>query len=385
MIIKHFTDNDLYKFSVMHAIHKLYPWAYVKYAFINRGETQFPEGFADRLREEVELMALLRMKRDEKSFIEKRCYFFDPFFIDFLEGYRYNPDEVQITQEGGDLHVTIEGYWYRTILWEVPLMALISELYFKMKGVEPHDVEKAVVKGAAMAEMKADFSEFGTRRRFSFDVQDKVVELLKKNAGDYFKGTSNVFLAMKHNTTPIGTMPHEWFMYHAAVWGYRAANHKGLEAWVDAFGGSLGITLTDTYTTDVFYNSLDLKQAKLFDGVRCDSGDPIEFTEKTIKFYQENRIDPASKTIVFSDSLNLDEVKRIKDNVAGRVHDTYGIGTFFSNDVGAKPLNMVVKLSHVKPNPRASYLHAVKLSDVNGKNTGDPKEIEICKLTLGLE
>lgn len=384
MIIKHFTDNDLYKFSVMHAIHKLYPWAYVKYVFINRGGTQFPEGFAEALRKEVDSMALLRMTREEKTFTEKRCYFFDPFFIDFLEGYRYNPDEVQITQDGGDLKVTIEGFWYRTILWEVPLMGLISELYFKMKGVEPHDVEKAATKGKAMADMEADFSEFGTRRRFSFDVQDKVVELLKKNAGDYFKGTSNMYLAMKYNTTPIGTMPHEWFMYHAAIWGYRAANHKGLEAWVDAFGGSLGITLTDTYTTESFYNSFDLKQAKLFDGVRCDSGDPVKFTERTIKFYKENRIDPASKTIVFSDSLNLQEVKRIKDNIAGRIHDTYGIGTFFSNDVGAKPLNMVIKLSHVKPNPKASYLHAVKLSDVQGKNTGDLKEIEICKLTLGL-
>lgn len=385
MIIKHFTDNDLYKFSVMHAIHKLYPWAYVKYAFINRGETDFPEGFGEALKKEIENMASLKMTKEERNFIERRCYFFDPFFIDFLEGYRYNPDEIQITQDGGDLNVTIEGYWYRTILWEVPLMALISELYFKMKGVEPVDVEKATLKGKAMADMQADFSEFGTRRRFSFDVQDKVVGLLKEYAGDYFKGTSNVYLAMKHRTTPIGTMPHEWFMYHAAIWGYRAANHKGLEAWVDAFGGSLGITLTDTYTTDVFYNSFDLKQAKLFDGVRCDSGDPVEFTEKTIKFYKENRIDPSSKTIVFSDSLNLEEVKRIKDNIAGRIHDTYGIGTFFSNDVGAKPLNMVVKLSHVKGHPKSPYLPAVKLSDVRGKNTGDPKEIEICNLTLGLD
>lgn len=387
MIIKHFTDNDLYKFSVMHAIQKLYPWSVVKYEFTNRGGTKFPEGFADRLREEVEFMANLKLTREEKKFIEKRCYFFDPVFIDFLEGYRYNPEEVHISQsEEGELKVWIEGFWYRSVLWEVPLMAIISELYFKMQGIEPQEVEsKAITKAIALKDLKADFSEFGTRRRFSFDVQDRVVKSLKENAGNYFKGTSNVYLAMKHNTTPIGTMPHEWFMYHGAVYGYRAANMKALEAWVDVFQGSLGITLTDTYTTDSFIESFSQKQALLFDGVRWDSGDPIEFIDKVIQFYVENRIDPASKTLVFSDSLNLDLVKKIKEHVNGRVHDTYGIGTFLSNDVGAKALNMVIKLTDVKPNPKVKYHKAVKLSDVKGKNTGDAKEIELCKLTLDLE
>ncbi|MFT3994060.1 MAG: nicotinate phosphoribosyltransferase [Dysgonomonas sp.] len=386
MIIKHFTDNDLYKFSVMHAIQKLYPWSVVKYEFINRGETKFPEGFAERLREEVIAMSSLKLTKEEKKFIEKRCYFFDPVFIDFLEGYRYNPEEVFISQKDGHLKVTVEGFWYRTVLWEVPLMALISELYFEMSGIKPENVEeKTLSKAIALKDLKADFSEFGTRRRFSFDVQDKVVEILKVNSGEHFKGTSNMYLAMKHATTPIGTMPHEWFMYHGALFGYRAANIKALEAWVEVFQGSLGITLTDTYTTDSFFKSFSLKQAKLFDGVRCDSGDPIDFTEKTIQFYKENRIDPTSKTIVFSDSLNVESVKEIQEHVAGRIHDTYGIGTFFSNDVGAKALNMVIKLTDVKVNPKEEYLQAVKLSDVMGKNTGDKKEIEICKLTLGLE
>lgn len=387
MIIKHFTDNDLYKFSVMHAIQRLYPWSYVKYDFFNRGNTAFPDGFAEKLKEEVDQMAKLSLTKQEKRFVEKRCYFFDPVFIDFLEGYRYNPEEVHISQNGGDLKISIEGYWYRTVLWEVPLMALVSELYFKMTGTEPHDLEsKAIAKAKALKELDADYSEFGTRRRFSFDVQDKVVGLLKEHSGDNFKGTSNVYLAMKHNTIPIGTMPHEWFMYHGALFGYRAANIKGLEAWVEVYQGSLGITLTDTYTTDSFFKSFNLKQAKLFDGVRCDSGDPISFTDKTIQFYEENRIDPTSKTIVFSDSLNVERVKEIKEYVNGRIHDTYGIGTFLSNDVGAKALNIVIKLTGVKPTPKEEeFLEAIKLSDVMGKNTGDQKEIEISKLTLGIE
>ncbi|SBV94648.1 nicotinate phosphoribosyltransferase [uncultured Dysgonomonas sp.] len=386
MIIKHFTDNDLYKFSVMLAIQKLYPWAYVKYAFTNRGGTQFPEGFAERMREEVAAMADLKLTQEEKKFVKTKCYFFDPVFVDFLEGFTYKPEEVTIVQEGGDLSVVIEGYWYRTVLWEVPLLAIISELYFQMTGAMPADVEeKAVVKAKALSGIEADYSEFGTRRRFSFEVQDKVVGALKANSGEYFKGTSNVYLAMKYNTTPIGTMPHEWFMYHGAIYGYRSANIKGLEAWVDVYDGSLGIALTDTYTTDAFFDSFSLKHAKLFDGVRHDSSDPLVFADKAIRFYEKNRIDPTSKTLVFSDSLNLESVKAIKNHVAGRMHDTYGIGTFFSNDVGVKPLNIVIKLTDVKVHKKDSkYLKAVKLSDVAGKHTGDEREIDLSLRTMGL-
>jgi nicotinate phosphoribosyltransferase len=387
MVIKYFTDNDLYKFSVMLAIQKLYPNAMVRYRFFNRGGTSFPEGFAEALTAEVKNMTELKLSKQEKQFIAKRCYFFDPVFIDFLEGYTYNPDEVTISQTGGKLEILIEGYWYRTVLWEVPLMALISELYFKMTGSMPADnyIDKTVDKAQNLKRLNADYSDFGTRRRFSFDVHDKVVETLKANSDDNFKGTSNVYLAMKHNTIPIGTMPHEWFMYHGAVYGYRAATAKALEAWVDVFQGSLGITLTDTYTSDMFFCSFGLKHAKLFDGVRCDSGDPIEFVDRVVDFYKKNRIDPASKTLVYSDSLNVEEVERIKKHVANRIHDTYGIGTFFTNDVGATPLNMVIKLTQVKINPERDYFDAIKLSDVKGKNTGDSNEIKIAKLTLNID
>ncbi|MCD7971338.1 MAG: nicotinate phosphoribosyltransferase [Candidatus Azobacteroides sp.] len=385
MIIKHFTDNDLYKYSVMLAIQRLYPWAYVKYEFTDRGMAAYPEGFAEELKKEVEAMATLRMSKEEKEYIKDKCYYLDPVFIDFLEGYRYDPAEVLIEQKKGELKITIEGYWYRTVLWEVPLLALVSELYFKMTGIHPQETkEKAIAKARALNDLKADFSDFGTRRRFSFDVHDTVMKAFKENAGEYFKGTSNVYFAMKYNTTPIGTMPHEWFMFHGAVFGYRSANMKALEAWVDVYQGSLGITLTDTYTTDSFYHSFNLKQAKLFDGVRWDSGDPLTFTDKTIRFYEENRIDPVSKTIVYSDSLNLERVKEIKEYVNGRIHDAYGIGTYFTNDVGANPLNIVIKLAQVKLNINKPYLYAVKLSDVSGKHTGNQEEIRLSKQTLNI-
>lgn len=386
MIINYFTDNDLYKFSTMLAIQKLYPNTVVRYQFFNRGKTPFPEGFAEELRKEVNAMSSLYLTKEEKQYITERCYFFDPVFIDFLEGYRFDPSEVHIEQNGSELSVMVEGYWYRTVLWEVPLMAIISELYFKMKGVTPEDViEKTRVKAEFLKDIQADYSDFGTRRRFSFDTQDKVVGILKQYSGDYFKGTSNVYLAMKHKTLPIGTHPHEWFMYHGAIYGYRMANAKGLDAWVDVYQGSLGLALTDTYTTESFFQSFSLKHAKLFDGVRWDSGDPIEFTDRTIEFYKENRIEPISKSIVYSDSLNLEKVKKIKDYVNGRIHDVYGIGTFFTNDVGTTPLNIVIKLTHVKASPEREYLAAIKLSDVKGKNTGNEREIEIAKLTLGID
>ncbi len=370
----------------MLAIQRLYPRAWVEYEFINRNNTRFPEGFARQLRKEVDSMRMLKMTQKEKAFITRRCYFFDPSFIDFLEGYRYDPREVKITEKEGKVKISIEGYWYRTVLWEVPLLALVSELYFKMAEHRPKDVEeKAGKKAIVLTRLNADYSDFGTRRRFSFEVHDKVINQLQLHSGDNFKGTSNVYLAMKYNTTPIGTMPHEWFMYHGALFGYRSATQKALEAWVDVYQGSLGISLTDTYTTEVFYDSFSLKQAKLFDGVRWDSNDPLKFTDKTIRFYQENRIDPASKTIVYSDSLNLERIKEIKQYVDGRIHDTYGIGTYLTNDVGISPLNIVIKLSKVKETRTAPSHYAVKLSDTPGKNTGNPEEIRLCKETLSLK
>lgn len=383
MIIKDFIDNDLYKFTTMNAIQKKFPNAEVRYKFINRGKSEFPNGFAEELRKEVEAMQNLYLTNEAEKFIRQKCYFFEPVFIDLLKGYRYNPAEVRITQVGKTLEVEIEGLWYRTVLWEVPLMAIISELYFKLTGQKADEYElRVTAKAKGFREIKAEFSEFGTRRRFSFEVQNRVVELLKIHAGDCLTGTSNVYLAMRHNLTPIGTHPHEWFMYHGAHFGYRMANAISLENWVDVYQGSLGIALTDTFTTDNFFQSFNQKYSKLFDGVRWDSGDPLEFTDKTLKHYEANRIDAKTKTIVYSDALDLEKVKEIKKYVNGRIHDVYGIGTYLSNDVGVKPMNMVIKLFAAKPFGYDDFFPTVKLSDVNGKHTGGQEEIDICLKTI---
>ncbi len=382
MIIQHFSDNDLYKFTTMNAIQKKFPEAEVVYRFVNRGNTLFPENFSVELRKEVEHMRDLILTEEEERFMRRKCYYFDPVFFDLLKGFRFDPGEVYITQEGGKLEVEIKGLWYRTVLWEVPLMAIISELYFKMTGRQAREIEeKAIVKAKQFAEIEAEISEFGTRRRFSFEVQDKVIEILKRHTGKFLNGTSNVYFAMKYDLTPIGTHPHEWFMYHGAQFGYRAANDLSLAHWVEVYHGYLGIALTDTYTSDNFFKSFNSKYAKLFDGLRWDSGDPFEFTDKALKHYRENRIDPGIKTIVYSDSLDLEEIKAIKKYVAGRIHDVYGIGTYLTNDVGVKPLNMVIKLFECKAKKHSECLPVVKLSDAEGKHTGDPEEIALC---LGL-
>lgn len=385
MIIRDFADNDLYKFTTMNAIQKKFPDAEVAYRFIDRGNTVFPEGFAEAVREEVDSMANLALTEEAEYFMRKKCYYFDPVFFDLLKGFRYNPKEVDIRQEGNRLKVEIRGLWYRTVLWEVPLMAIISELYFQKAGLQPRHVEKnADAKARAFAECGARISEFGTRRRFSFEVQDKVVGILKRRMGPLLNGTSNVYLAMKHNLTPMGTHPHEWFMYHAAHYGYRAANEQALENWVEVYDGYLGIALTDTYTSDNFFASFTTKYAKLFDGLRWDSGDPFVFTEQAIRHYHRHRIDPRTKTIVYTDALDLEGVKKIRQFVNGRIRDVYGIGTYLTNDVGVKPLNMVIKLFECKPKGCDEFIPTVKLSDTEGKHTGEPQEIDLCLKILRL-
>ncbi|MBQ2099002.1 MAG: nicotinate phosphoribosyltransferase, partial [Bacteroidales bacterium] len=218
-------------------------------------------------------------------------------------------------------------------------------------------------------------------RRFSYENPDNVVSVLN-NYRSTFVGPSNVYLAMKYDTTPIGTHAYEWFMFHAAMFGYKYANRASLENWVKIYRGNLGIALSDTFTTPVFFRDFDTLFAKLFDGVRHDSGDPLEFADKTIAHYQSLRINPLSKTIVFSDALNPQMVERIHDYCKDKIGMSFGIGTNFTNDVGVRPLNMVIKLSHVLTDNR--WTQVVKLSDTPGKHTGNDEVVGRIMAELGI-
>jgi nicotinate phosphoribosyltransferase len=225
-------------------------------------------------------------------------------------------------------------------------------------------------------------ADFGTRRRYSRHIHEYVLELMKQK--DMIKLTSNVSLAMKYNLKAVGTQAHEWFMFHAAKYGFNMANEMALEKWVDVYQGDLGIALADTFTTDVFLDSFGMKYAKLFDGVRHDSGNPLEFADKIIAHYNRLGINPRSKTIVFSDGLNVDAVEKIENHCVGDIGTSYGIGTNLTNDVGVTPMNMVIKMIACNPDG-GNWINTIKLSDTKGKNTGDDQMIALCKNALGLE
>lgn len=387
--LKSILDNDFYKITMQNAVIKLFPNEKVKYQFINRGKHHFPVGFAEELRKSVNAMAELKLTKDEKKFLRETCPYLDLPYLDFLGGYHYDPTEVNILQTENSLEVTVAGEWYRTILWEVPILSLISELHYQMNHMERDSnavvIQKTLEKAQQLDRLNVTFAEFGTRRRHSYKVHDLVVDsLVKNNKTGNFIGSSNVHFAMKYGVKPIGTHAHEWFMFHAAEYGFKMANALSLEHWVDAYRGDLGVALSDTYTTEVFFQQFDKKFAKLFDGVRHDSGDPIEFANKTIAHYQQNGINPLFKYIIFSDGLNLEKVEEITKACKGRIGISFGIGTNLTNDVGLKPMNIVMKLIGVQ-SINGDWIPTVKLSDEHGKYTGDPKMIELAKEFLRIK
>lgn len=383
--LKSILDNDFYKFTMQNAAVKLFPSSKVKYKFINRGKHFFPEGFGEELRKLVNQMAELKLTKDEKKFLYKTCPYLGRPYLDFLEGYRYDPSEVFIKQIGNDLEVSVEGYWYRTILWEVPLLALISELHYEMNHLERDSneivINKTIDKAEQLNRLGVNYAEFGTRRRHSYKVHDMVVDALNNKEDNNFIGSSNVHFAMKYGIKPIGTHAHEWFMFHAAEYGFKMANPIALEHWVDVYRGDLGVALSDTYTTEVFFKQFDKKFSKLFDGVRHDSGDPLQFADKTIKHYQDNGINPLYKYIIFSDGLNLEKVEEITNYCKGKIGISFGIGTNLTNDVGLKPMNIVMKLSGVQTIGN-QWIETIKLSDEPMKHTGDSTMIDLAKSFL---
>lgn len=380
-------DNDFYKFTMQFAVTRLYPDVMARYKFINRGEHQFPAGFADELQKQVNAMSELYLTLEEKQFLTDNCPYLSPTYLDFLQGYRYDPKEVVITQTGADVEVKVEGYWYRSILWEVPLLALISELYYKMTHAERVSDAEVVQRTSDKVDLYntlgVTVAEFGTRRRHSYEVHDLVVKELTNHSGKSFVGSSNVHLAMKYGVKPIGTHAHEWFMFHGARYGFKIANSISLDRWVKVFYGDLGIALTDTYTSAIFFEQFDKKHSKLFDGVRHDSGDPIEYAEMVIAHYEKMGINPLHKTIIFSDGLNSEKVELITKHCQGRIGLSFGIGTNLTNDTGLKPMNIVMKLTEIS-SIDISWSGVVKLSDEVNKHTGEPRMIELAQEILGV-
>ena len=389
-IIQSVLDTDLYKFTTSYAYSKLYPRAYGQFRFIDRGKTTYPQGFAEELKKELQEMSKLALTKDEASFLSRELPYLPPTYIDFVRGFRFDPEEVKVEQDAeGHLSIIAEGLLYRVTLWETPILAFVSELYYKMLGAQPdmEYTERTIIsKARKLAEHGITFSMFGMRRRFSAAIEDRVTELLKEHAAGYLFGTSNVYYAYKHGLRVSGTHPHEWIQFHGAMFGYKMANYMAMEDWINVYDGDLGTVLTDTYTTDVFMRNFSKKHAMLFTSLRHDSGDPLQFTEKVIARYRELRVDPTIKYIIFSDGLDPERAIEIANYCKGRIGASFGIGTNFSNDVGngVRPMNIVMKLWKCKMTEKERWHPCVKLSDVDGKHTGEPEEIELAQRTLGL-
>ena len=371
-IIQNLLDTDFYKITMMQAVLHNYPNAEVEWEFRCRnGENLAP--YLAEIRYQVEQLADVSVTHDQLAYLEK-IPFIKPDFIRFLSLFRFNLRYVQVgLDDAGQLAIRVRGPWLHVILYEIPLLAIISEVRnrYRYREVVIEQVRERLyqnldwLKAEASAEELAGFqlADFGTRRRFSYRVQEEVVHILKRDFPGRFVGTSNVHLAREYQLKPIGTMAHEWFMAHQQL-GPRLVDSQAaaLECWVREYRGLLGIALTDCITMDAFLGDFDLYFAKLFDGLRHDSGDPLAWAEKAIAHYERLGIDPKGKTLIFSDGLDFAKALGLYRALHNRINVSFGIGTRLTCDIpGVEPMNIVIKMTDCNGAPVA------KISDSPGK------------------
>ena len=397
-IINHFTDDDLYKMTMCCAVIDNYPRAQVKYVFVDRNETVYPEGFADEVNRQIALLENVVITEDEVAFMKRKCYYIPDWFYRYLRGFRFNREWVKAWQDDeGHLHIEIEGYWSDTILLEVKLLAIISELYYLFTGqVETLDYETYYTKSYAKAERLLSagcvYSDFGTRRRASFEAEDVVVRAMRdcQHAHHYpgkFVGTSNVYLAMKYDLLPIGTMAHEFVCAIGGMYGPQMANFMAMEAWRHTFRGALGTYLYDSFGWDIFSLNFSEDFANLFKGLRVDSGDNFEQLDKIVEKYQSLGIDSHTKQVTFSNALDVERAIAIHRYAADKCQPSFGIGTHFTNDFpGIRPMNIVIKLVAVKITESWDfYNETCKISEDKGKYTGKPEVIKRFMVALHMK
>lgn len=393
MIINSILENDLYKFSMSHYYQVHYPNAWGTFTFHDRNNTEYSEEFVVALKEELNNLASLSLQPAEFEWAVKSIHYIPQCFWEWLCFFRFEPDKVEVwLDESHHLHIEVSDAMYKVTFYEIPILAIVSELYHRRIGdgyqrrSELMDAmkEKMEEKVAIAATHNLYFADFGMRRRFNALSEQVMIEYMKEHCPT-FTGTSTVWFAMKYNLKPIGTMAHECFMFQAAVHTPKEANYEVMERWVEVYDGNLGTVLTDTYTVDAFLRNFSMKLAKLYDGVRHDSGDPMLFGDRIIQKYESYGIDPMSKTIVFSDGLDFQTAAQIKEYFAGRIKVTFGIGTNLTCDIaGVKPMNIVMKLKQCRINPRQPLYGCVKLSDVAGKAIGTAEDIANYKYQLGI-
>lgn len=377
-VIGSLLEDDLYKFTMQQAMLHRHPDAQAEYTFLCRSTPEFPLSELKRdVERELDRLCNLRFQDDELAYLDS-IRFLKSDYIDFLSLFHLQRRFIQVEAVGKDLAIVARGPQVHVMKFEMPVLSTVSELYFHRFDQEALLAEGRRRLHAKIAALKdfirnepphrhpLTFVDFGLRRRFSRAWQDEVVATLKHEVPEQFKGTSNVYLARKHNLTAVGTMAHEYLQSYQA-YGVRLRDFQkaALEDWVQEYRGDLGIALTDVVGMDAFLADFDLYFAKLFDGARQDSGDPHEWTEKYIAHLEGLRIDPNTKRAVFSNSLDFQAMFNLYRPFADRIFPQFGIGTNLTNDMGVKPLNIVMKLTRCNGQPVA------KLSDDPGKTMCD--------------
>ena len=379
MIITSLLDTDLYKFTMMQVVLHQFPGAQVEYKFKCRNPGVQLAPFVDEIRSEIRSLCSLNFKESELRYL-RSLRFIKSDFVDFLGLFRLNEKYIQITPlDSGEIDITISGPWLHTILFEIPVLAIVNEVYFRntqrvpdlMEGRRRLDVKIAQLQSDGLQALK--IADYGTRRRFSRAWHEEVLRVLSARLGTgpkgQFAGTSNVYFAQLLGLTPLGTMAHEYLQACQAL-GPRLRDSQvfAFESWARECRGDLGIALSDVYGLNAFLRDFDMFFCKLFDGARHDSGDPFLWGERMIDHYQRNRVDPRTKTLIFSDSLTIPRTIELYQQFRGRCQLAFGVGTNLTNDLGYEPLQIVIKMTRCNGQPVA------KLSDTPGKGMCDDEK-----------
>lgn len=372
-IIQSLLDTDLYKITMLQVVMHHYPQVEVEYAFKLRNKEIDLRPYADEIRQEIDAYCHLSFSEEELAYL-KTIRYLKPGFVDMLRELRLNSDDVEITTEPV-FGVRIKGRWLRTILFEVPVLAIINEVYFRhtqadapfrdATGFERLVQKCGQINDSQTAGIPLRIMEFGTRRRYSREWQWTVIEQMKERVGESLIGTSNVAAAKQFGLRPFGTMAHEYLQAFQAFVALPDFQRAALEVWMQEYRGDLGIALSDVVGMDAFLRDFDLLFSKAYDGCRHDSGDPIAWGEKLIAHYKKMGIDPTTKTATFSDALDIPKTIQLAQHFQGRIRTYFGIGTNLTNDFGFPALQIVIKMTHCKGQPVA------KLSDSPGKLMSD--------------
>jgi nicotinate phosphoribosyltransferase len=376
MIITSLLDTDLYKFTMMQVVLHQFPGAQVEYRFKCRNPGVDLAPYVNEIRDEIRSLCCLHFQDAELAYL-RSMRFIKSDFVDFLGLFRLNEKYITVSAlPSGEIDICIQGPWLHTILFEIPVLSIVNEVYFRNTRRVPDFVEGRRRLDHKILQLQADglkdlkIADYGTRRRFSKAWHDEVLRVLSARLGSgpsgQLAGTSNVLFAMKLGLTPLGTMAHEYLQACQSL-GPRLRDSQtfGFESWAKEYRGDLGIALSDVYGINAFLRDFDMYCCKLFDGARHDSGDPFAWGERLIEHYRKNRVDPRTKTLIFSDGLTVPRTIELYQQFKGRCLLAFGIGTNLTNDLGYEPLQIVIKMVRCNGQPVA------KLSDTPSKNMCD--------------